>query len=99
MNYGVEYQHSEDHSSQHYSVADNHDFDDVLREDVASLYAGAQRSFDWGLSFNASAKGEYYHNRYQHNWNFIPVMHFTFDQPVELKEGDNLTMRLGLPQE
>lgn len=27
------------------------------------------------------------------------VMHFTFDQPVELKEGDNLTMRLGLPQE
>ena len=78
LNYGVEYQHSEDHSSQHYSVADNHDFDDVLREDVASLYAGAQRSFDWGLSFNASAKGEYYHNRYQHNWNFIPQLGATY---------------------
>lgn len=78
LNYGVEYQHSEDHSSQHYSVSANHDFEDILREDVASFYAGAQRSFDWGLSFNASAKVEYYHNRYQQNWNFIPQLGVTY---------------------
>lgn len=79
LNYGAEYQHSKDHSSQHYGAyGDNSDFDDILNEDVASLYVGTQRSFDWGLSFNASAKGEYYHNKYQHNWNFIPQLGATY---------------------
>ncbi len=79
LNYGTEYQHSRDHSSQHYSVlSDNPDFDDYLNEDVASFYVGTQRSFDWGLSFNLSAKGEYYHNKYQHNWNFIPQFGATY---------------------
>ena len=81
LNYGAEYQHSKDHSSQHYGIvgmADNPDFDDILIEDVASFYVGTQRSFDWGLSFNASAKGEYYHNKYQHNWNFIPQLGATY---------------------
>ncbi len=74
LNYGAEYQYSKDHSSQHYAMSDNPDFDDILNEDVASFYVGTQRSFDWGLSFNLSAKGEYYHNRYQHNWNLIPQL-------------------------
>lgn len=79
LNYGIEYQHSEDHSSQYYGTSsDNPDFDDSLNEDVASFYAGTQRSFDWGLSFNASAKGEYYHNKYQHNWKFIPQLGATY---------------------
>ena len=78
LNYGAEYQHSEDHSSQHYYPYDNPDFDDILREDVASLYVGTQCSFGWGLSFNASAKGEYYHSKYQHNWNFIPQLGATY---------------------
>ena len=79
LNYGAEYQHSEDHSSQHYGVlSDNADFDDILNEYVASIYVGTQRSFDWGLSFNMSAKGEYYHNKYQHNWNFIPQLGATY---------------------
>ncbi|MDE7154519.1 MAG: TonB-dependent receptor [Muribaculaceae bacterium] len=79
LNYGAEYQHSKDCSSQHYGAfGDNPDFDDILNEDVASLYVGTQRSFDWGLSFNASAKGEYYHNKYQHNWNFIPQLGATY---------------------
>ena len=59
-------------------MSDNPDFDDILNEDVASLYVGTQRSFDWGLSFNLSAKGEYYHNKYQHNWNFIPQFGATY---------------------
>ena len=79
LNYGAEYQNSKDHSSQHYGpYDDNPDFDDTLIEDVASFYAGTQRSFDWGLSFNLSAKGEYYHNKYQHNWNFIPQFGATY---------------------
>lgn len=79
LNYGAEYQLSKDHSSQNYGVlSDNPNFDDILNEDVASLYVGTQRSFDWGLSFNVSAKGEYYHNKYQHNWNFIPQLEATY---------------------
>lgn len=81
LNYGAEYQHSNDQSSQHYGIVDavdNTDFDDILNEDVASFYVGTQRSFDWGLSFNASAKGEYYHNKYQHNWNIIPQLGSTY---------------------
>ena len=79
LNYGTEYQRSKDHSSQHYGAyGDNTDFDDILSEDVASFYAGTQRSFDWGLSFNISAKGEYYHNKYHHNWNFIPQFGATY---------------------
>ncbi len=79
LNYGAEYQHSKDHSSQHYCVlSDNPDFDDILNEDVVSFYAGTQCSFDWGLSFNVSAKGEYYHSKYQHNWNFLPQVGATY---------------------
>ncbi len=79
LNYGVECQHSEDHSSQCYGVlSDNPYFDDILSEDVAGFYAGTQRSFDWGLSLNLSAKGEYYHNKYQHIWNFIPQLGATY---------------------
>ena len=78
LNYGAEYQHSKDHSSQHYVISDTPDFDDCLSEDVASVYVGTQRSFDWGLSFDVSAKGEYYHNKYHRNWNFIPQLGATY---------------------
>lgn len=78
LNYGVEYQRSEDHSSQHYYPYEIPDFDDFLNEDVASFYVGTQRSFEWGLSFNASAKGEYYHSKYLHNWNFLPQIGATY---------------------
>lgn len=59
LNYGIEYQRSEDHSSQVYATSDHLDFNDTLNEDVASAYVGVQGSFDWGLSFNVSAEGEY----------------------------------------
>lgn len=77
LNYGAEYQHSKDHSSQHYGIVDMA-FDDILNEDVANFYVGTQRAFDWGVSFNASAKGEYYHSKYQHNWNFIHQLGATY---------------------
>lgn len=78
INYGVEYQRSEDHSSQVYATSDHLDFNDTLNEDVASAYVGIQGSFDWGLSFNVSAEGEYYHHKYQHDWNFMPQFGATY---------------------
>lgn len=78
LNYGTEYLHSDDHSSQKYVASDISDFDDTLTEDVANAYIGTQCSFDWGLSFNVSAKEEYYHNKYRHNWNLIPEFGATY---------------------
>lgn len=76
LNYGVEYQRADDSSSQ--KIGDSEGFSGTTSEDVADAYIGLQRSFDWGLSFNVSAKGEYYHNNYQHNWNFIPQLGATY---------------------
>lgn len=42
LNYGIEYQRSEDHSSQVYATSDHLDFNDTLNEDVASAYVGMQ---------------------------------------------------------
>ena len=79
LNYGVEYQRVDDTSSQTaYPTYESEGFSGTTSEDVADAYIGLQRSFDWGLSFNVSAKGEYYHNNYQHNWNFIPQLGATY---------------------
>ncbi len=94
LNYGAEYQYSEDHSSQHYDISGNSDFDDILREDVASFYAGTQRSFNRGLSLNASAKVEYYHNQYQHDWNFIPQIGATLQHPQSIFQLNLSTRRI-----
>ncbi len=76
LSYGVEYQRTDDRSSQ--VTDESNGFSGTTSEDVADAYIGVQRSFDWGLSFNVSAKGEYYHNKYQHNWNFIPQLGATY---------------------
>ncbi len=79
LNYGVEYQHTDDNSSQMAHPADESEgFSGTTSEDVADTYIGLQCSFNFGLSFNLSAKGEYYHNNYQHNWNFIPQLGATY---------------------
>lgn len=78
LSYGMEYQRSDDHSSQIYKEADMPEFNNTLYEDVASAYIGVESSFDFGLSFNASGKGEYYHNNYRHNWNLIPQLGVTY---------------------
>ena len=78
IGYGVDYQHSADKSRQTYFFPAQPGFDNALREDVASAYAGTQTSFEWGLSFNASVKAEYFHNNYRHNWNVVPQFGATF---------------------
>lgn len=50
INYGVEYQHSNDHSLQNYIFPHTEGFDDILKEDVADAYIGVQGSFKWGLT-------------------------------------------------
>lgn len=76
LNYGIEYQRADDSSSQ--KIDESEGFSGTTSENVADAYIGLQRSFDCGLSFNLSAKGEYYHNTYQHNWNFIPQLGATY---------------------
>jgi len=78
LNYGVEYQRSDDSSSQVNYPDDAGGFSSNSAEDIADAYIGLQRSFDWGLSFNVSAKGEYFHNNHQHNWNVIPQLGATY---------------------
>lgn len=58
-------------------------FKGATKEDVANAYAGIRHTFPFGLSFNASAKGEYYHNTYSHNWNFIPQLGATYYKATE----------------
>ncbi len=77
LSYGVEYQHSEDNSQQHFYPY-TQSFSNVMKEDVVNYYIGVQASFDWGLSFNASLKGEYFKNAYQEDWNFIPQLGVTY---------------------
>lgn len=78
LNYGAEYQHSQDNSLQVHTSSDYPDFDDRLNEDVASVYLGTQLTFDRGLSFNISAEAEYYHSKYRHSWNFMPQLSATY---------------------
>lgn len=78
LSYGADYQRSVDKSSQTYLLPAIDGFDDRVSEDVASAYIGLQHSFAWGLSFNASATEEYFHNRSQSKFNFIPQVGATF---------------------
>ncbi len=78
LNYGIEYQRSDDKSSQENHPDDKGGFSAKSSEDVAEAYIGFQHSFDWGLSFNLSAKSEYFHNDSEHNWNFVPQFGATY---------------------
>ncbi len=94
INYGAEYQFAHDHSSQINYPAEEGSFFGTSKEEMVDAYVGLQTSLDWGLSFNVSAKGEYFHNEYQHNWNFIPQLGATFYRtPVSIFQLDFSTIR------
>ncbi|MDE6369786.1 MAG: outer membrane beta-barrel protein [Muribaculaceae bacterium] len=78
INYGADYQRSNDNSSQEYILPELNGFDERTSEDVVNVYLALQHSFAWGLSFSASATGEYFHNRSQSKFNFIPQVGATF---------------------
>lgn len=98
LNYGLEYQHSDDHSRQSYLFPPAEGFDDILKEDVADGYIGVQASFDWGLSFNASAKAEYFRNDYRNSWNFVPQFGATYFKTPKSIFQLNFTSRRVYPQ-
>lgn len=98
LNYGIEYQHSDDHSRQNYIMPPTDGFDDILKEDVADAYIGVQTSLDCGLSFNASTKMEYYHNSYKKNWNFVPQLGATYYKTPKSIFQLNLTTQRIYPQ-
>lgn len=76
--YGVEYARTDDSSSQvNYPDSDT-GFAGNSAENVADAYVSLQRSFEWGLSFNVSAKAEYFSNDLRRNWNFIPQAGATY---------------------
>lgn len=94
LNYGTEYNRTADFSSQ-VNYPDGNGFSSKNYENVVDAYIGLQCSFDWGLSFNVSAKGEYFHNEYQHNWNFIPQLGATFSKtPQSIFQLDLYTRRI-----
>lgn len=78
LNYGIRYQYSRDYSTQNYIIPENDGFNSVLKENVADAYIGTQASLSCGLSFNASAEAEYFHNDYRHTWNFVPQLGATY---------------------
>ncbi len=95
LSYGIEYQRSADKSSQANHPDKNGGFSTNSTEEVADAYIGLERSFDQGLSFNLSAKGEYFHNNYQHNWNFIPQLGATYyTTPVSIFQLNFTTERV-----
>ena len=78
LNYGAEYQHSNDKSRQNFMLPQRDGFDNTLKEDIANIYTGTQASFQWGLSFSASLAAEYSHSKYRHSWNLIPQIGATY---------------------
>ncbi len=78
LSFGLEYQHSNDHSRQTYVLPESQGFDSRLREDVASGYVGLQGSLCKGLSLSTSLKEQYFHNDFTHRWNFIPQLGMTY---------------------
>lgn len=95
LSYGAEYQHSDDRSRQYYLLPEAGGFDETLREDVAGVYVGVQGSMEWGLSFNASAKAEYFHNSLRHSWDYIPQLGATYYKtPTSIFQLNFMTRRV-----
>lgn len=80
LNYGVEYQQSDDSSWQAYAGESNKGFSGTAHEYVADAYVGTAAAFDMGLSFNLSLKGEYYRSAYTSNWNCMPQLSATYSK-------------------
>lgn len=78
INYGAGYIYTKDNSVQNYRLPSLEVFDSRLEEHTANAYIGTNRSFKWGLSFNASLKGEYYRIADADNWKFVPQLGVTY---------------------
>lgn len=94
LGYGLEYQHSDDRSYQSILIPASSGFRGTVSEDVADAYLSLQHGFGWGLSFSASAKGEFYRKQARRYWNFIPALSATYYKtPVSIFQLNFTTTR------
>ncbi len=78
LSYGIEYQHSDDRSSQRYILPENSGFDGSTEEQLFNAYLGFGHSFPFGLSLNASGKAEIYKRDGKSRRNLTPQLGATF---------------------
>ncbi|MDR1887056.1 MAG: TonB-dependent receptor family protein, partial [Prevotellaceae bacterium] len=83
LNYGVQYLHATDHSSQIYYSQENIDnyasnTDSRQTEHTADLYAGFEWSIGEKLSLSASLTGEYYRLNEYDEWTLFPAFEATY---------------------
>lgn len=78
LNYGLEYRYANDDSRQTYTLPDNDGFAGKLIEQTFDAYVGTEHNFPFGLSFNASLKGEYYKVLDDTHFSVIPQLSMTY---------------------
>lgn len=78
LSYGAEYRYADDHSRQVNFLTASDVFDDELTENTADAYVGVEGKFSFGLSLNASVKGEYYRVNKEERWNVFPQLGLTY---------------------
>ncbi len=78
LNYGIEYRYANDKSRQIYCLPDYNGFNNKLIEQTFDAYIGTEHNFPFGLSLNASLKGEYYKVGKDSRWSIIPQTSMTY---------------------
>lgn len=78
LNYGLEYRYANDDSRQTYTLPNNDGFAGILIEQTFDAYVGTEHNFPFGLSFNASLKGEYYKVLDDTHFSVIPQLSMTY---------------------
>lgn len=79
INYGLSIAYANDYSSQSFASSnDINNFNTRLEEYSADAYVGIERSFENGLSFSASIKGDYYHINNYTKWWLSPQIALTY---------------------
>ncbi len=78
INYGIEYRYANDGSRQIYLLPAGDGFESKLIEQTVDAYIGTEHNFPFGLSFNASLKGEYYKVLDNTDWSCIPQLSLTY---------------------
>ena len=84
LNYGVQYTKTHDNSYQIYLDATtgetipDQSSEDLRKEYVLNLYAGASYNFSKRLSGEVSLASELYDARERHSWHFYPTMNLTY---------------------
>lgn len=83
INYGGSLDISRDRSSQEFNSEALNNFSNKLKEYSMDIYIGTEHSFNNGLSFSLSFKGDYYNRQGQAKWWFSPQIGLTYMKTPE----------------